>query len=159
MTSWPPRSSIALVHHCHLVTIRGNSYRMRQHTELWQTLQPDVDDAEPVRRTRKSKRQVTETIMVCNFQPPELRNFRPALTERGWIGDEMRGLVVRGPSLKSRSLPDFAQARACGLLDIPPKLPPRWPCYPRFWRAFLDFNSAASAPASVGNSCLWPSMR
>ena len=27
-----------LVHHCHLVTIRGNSYRMRQHTELWQTL-------------------------------------------------------------------------------------------------------------------------
>jgi hypothetical protein len=24
-----------LVHHCHLVTIRGNSYRMRQHTELW----------------------------------------------------------------------------------------------------------------------------
>ena len=27
-----------LVHHCHLVTIRGNSYRMRQHRELWQTL-------------------------------------------------------------------------------------------------------------------------
>ncbi len=27
-----------LVHHCHLVTIRGNSYRMRQHTERWQTL-------------------------------------------------------------------------------------------------------------------------
>ena len=27
-----------LVHHCHLVTIRGNSYRMRQHTELWQAL-------------------------------------------------------------------------------------------------------------------------
>jgi DNA replication protein DnaC len=23
-----------LVHHCHLVTIRGNSYRLRQHTEL-----------------------------------------------------------------------------------------------------------------------------
>ena len=27
-----------LVHHCHLITIRGNSYRMRQHTELWQAL-------------------------------------------------------------------------------------------------------------------------
>src|SRR5438132_11266774 len=27
-----------LVHHCHLVTIRGNNYRMRQHRELWQTL-------------------------------------------------------------------------------------------------------------------------
>jgi hypothetical protein len=26
-----------LVHHCHLVTIRGNSYRMRQHGELWHT--------------------------------------------------------------------------------------------------------------------------
>ncbi len=23
-----------LVHHCHIVTIRGNSYRMRQHTDL-----------------------------------------------------------------------------------------------------------------------------
>jgi DNA replication protein DnaC len=27
-----------LVHHCHQVAIRGNSYRMRQPTELWQTL-------------------------------------------------------------------------------------------------------------------------
>jgi hypothetical protein len=24
-----------VVHHCHLVTIRGNSYRLRQHAELW----------------------------------------------------------------------------------------------------------------------------
>ena len=31
-----------LVHHCHLVT-RGNSYRMRQHTELWHTLHADQD--------------------------------------------------------------------------------------------------------------------
>ena len=31
--------------HCHVVTIRGNSYRMRQHTELWQALHttPDPD--------------------------------------------------------------------------------------------------------------------
>jgi hypothetical protein len=27
-----------LVHHCHLITIRGNSYRMQQHGELWRTL-------------------------------------------------------------------------------------------------------------------------
>ena len=27
-----------LVHHCHIVTIRGNSYRMRQHTDLWHAL-------------------------------------------------------------------------------------------------------------------------
>src|SRR5512134_2897055 len=32
-----------LVHHCHLVTIRGNSYRLRQHTELWQTLHAPQD--------------------------------------------------------------------------------------------------------------------
>ena len=25
-------------HHCHIVNIRGNSYRMRQHTELWKAL-------------------------------------------------------------------------------------------------------------------------
>ena len=41
-----------LVHHCHLVTIRGNSYRMRQHTELWQTLHAP-QDPEPARRRRR----------------------------------------------------------------------------------------------------------
>ena len=25
-----------LMHHCHVVNIRGNSYRMREHTDLWQ---------------------------------------------------------------------------------------------------------------------------
>ena len=27
-----------LLHHCHIINIRGNSYRMRQHTELWRSL-------------------------------------------------------------------------------------------------------------------------
>jgi hypothetical protein len=27
-----------LVYHSHIVTIRGNSYRMRQHTDLWHAL-------------------------------------------------------------------------------------------------------------------------
>ena len=44
-----------VLHHCHLVNIRGNSYRMREHTELYRSLQPEVDEADPVRRTRKSK--------------------------------------------------------------------------------------------------------
>src|SRR5690349_2501260 len=44
-----------VLHHCHLVNVRGNSYRMREHTELYRSLQPEVDAAEPVRRTRKSK--------------------------------------------------------------------------------------------------------
>ena len=42
-----------LVHHCHIVTIRGNSYRMRQHTELWQALHTTPDpEAGPQRRRR-----------------------------------------------------------------------------------------------------------
>ena len=44
-----------VLHHCHLVNIRGNSYRMREHTELYRSLQSEVDAAEPPRRTRKSK--------------------------------------------------------------------------------------------------------
>jgi DNA replication protein DnaC len=45
-----------LVHHCHIVNIRGNSFRMRQHRELWQSLQRPVDEpAETVRRSRSRK--------------------------------------------------------------------------------------------------------
>jgi DNA replication protein DnaC len=29
-----------VLHHCHLVNIRGNSYRMREHADLWQSLSP-----------------------------------------------------------------------------------------------------------------------
>jgi DNA replication protein DnaC len=30
-----------VLHHCHIVNIRGNSYRMRHHTEVWKALHPD----------------------------------------------------------------------------------------------------------------------
>lgn len=43
-----------IVHHCHLVNIRGNSYRMRAHTELYQTLRADVESTPSTRRQRKS---------------------------------------------------------------------------------------------------------
>ncbi len=43
-----------IVHHCHLVNIRGNSYRMRAHTELYQTLRADVEPTPSPRRQRKS---------------------------------------------------------------------------------------------------------
>src|SRR5690349_16173908 len=46
-----------VLHHCHLVNIRGNSYRMREHTELWQTLHAP-QDPEPARR-RRSRQEVT----------------------------------------------------------------------------------------------------
>lgn len=45
-----------VLHHCHLVNIRGNSYRMREHTELYRALQSDVEEsAESVRRPRKAR--------------------------------------------------------------------------------------------------------
>lgn len=49
-----------LLHHCHIVNIRGNSYRMRAHSELWRTLQllPEGDSASassPKRTTPKKK--------------------------------------------------------------------------------------------------------
>ena len=50
-----------LVHHCHIVTIRGNSYRMRQHTDLWQTLHAPQDPA-PAPTRRRRARQEAATI-------------------------------------------------------------------------------------------------
>lgn len=48
-----------LVHHCHLVTIRGNSYRVRQHTELWQTLHAPPDPESAGRR--RGRQEATTT--------------------------------------------------------------------------------------------------
>lgn len=42
-----------LMHHCHVVNIRGNSYRMREHTDLWQALQPGQDQPTIKRRRKK----------------------------------------------------------------------------------------------------------
>ena len=47
-----------LLHHCHIVNIRGNSYRMRQHSELWQALH---GDAEPEPRPHPRKKKETKT--------------------------------------------------------------------------------------------------
>ena len=33
-----------LMHHCHVVNIRGNSYRMREHTDLWHAIQPKAEE-------------------------------------------------------------------------------------------------------------------
>jgi DNA replication protein DnaC len=50
-----------LLHHCHIINIRGNSYRMRQHTELWRSLNSgDSNSASsPRKRTPKSKEKQT----------------------------------------------------------------------------------------------------
>ena len=43
-----------LVHHCHIVNIRGNSYRMRQHADLQRLLSPTPSPpAAPRRRSRQ----------------------------------------------------------------------------------------------------------
>jgi DNA replication protein DnaC len=42
-----------LLHHCHIVNIRGNSYRMREHRDLWQTL----NSAEQIEQTSTRKRR------------------------------------------------------------------------------------------------------
>jgi len=43
-----------ILHHCHIVNIRGNSYRMRQHTELWQALHQGSEES-ATRSRRRSK--------------------------------------------------------------------------------------------------------
>jgi hypothetical protein len=51
-----------LVHHCHIVTIRGNSYRMRQHTELWQALHSNQErESPPTTARRRRNRQEVAT--------------------------------------------------------------------------------------------------
>jgi DNA replication protein DnaC len=52
-----------LVHHCHIVNIRGNSYRMRHHTELSKALYatPAEQRSSLQRRRRTTKRQKEKT--------------------------------------------------------------------------------------------------
>lgn len=44
-----------VLHHCHIVNIRGNSYRMRQHTEVWQALRQSSEES-----TTRSRRKARE---------------------------------------------------------------------------------------------------
>lgn len=46
-----------IVHHCHIVNIRGNCYRLRQHTELARRLQSEPT---PDRRVRRQERATAE---------------------------------------------------------------------------------------------------
>ena len=44
-----------ILHHCHIVNIRGNSYRMRQHTELWRALRQGSEES--ATRSRRKARE------------------------------------------------------------------------------------------------------
>lgn len=48
-----------LVHHCHIVTIRGNSYRMRHHSELWQALHSAPEPEPPSTRHRRNRSEAS----------------------------------------------------------------------------------------------------
>ncbi len=49
-----------LLHHCHVVSVRGNSYRVRHHTDLFPVLTPtaEEDQSQP-RRSRKRREMPT----------------------------------------------------------------------------------------------------
>ena len=46
-----------LVHHCHLVNIRGNSYRMRQHADLRSALTPHTGEGDSANVKRRTSRR------------------------------------------------------------------------------------------------------
>lgn len=47
-----------LLHHCHVVSIRGNSYRMRHHTDLFPVLTPGSKPENLPPRRKGSRREV-----------------------------------------------------------------------------------------------------
>ena len=48
-----------LLHHCHIVNIRGNSYRMREHRDLWQTLNSSEHIEQTTTRKRRNRKEPT----------------------------------------------------------------------------------------------------
>jgi DNA replication protein DnaC len=50
-----------LVHHCHIVNIRGNSFRMRQHRELWQSLQHGQQETARAPKRPRQRQEVQTT--------------------------------------------------------------------------------------------------
>ena len=77
-----------LLHHCHGVTIRGNSYRMREHPDLLRAISPRAHAARASKPKRRPRREGSTTcgsaprlnLNVCHFQAPQMSSFRPALT-------------------------------------------------------------------------------
>src|SRR5439155_26246349 len=75
-----------LVHHCHIVNIRGNSYRMRTHSELQPLLRPSPPPPPPP--PRPPRRQAAPTPPArpppprVPFSPPPLSHSQPPLPSR-----------------------------------------------------------------------------
>ena len=60
-----------LVHHCHIVNIRGNSFRLRQHSELSAILLGDQTPAPPS-RTRKMRKAKERKTQFRGSSPPPM---------------------------------------------------------------------------------------
>ena len=77
-----------LLHHCHIVNIRGSSYRMRKHIDLSKILHSPPAEPSPLppqEKESKSKGEVDQLEarhlrQVCNFRWPDLCSFRWPLT-------------------------------------------------------------------------------
>ena len=50
-----------LMHHCHVVNIRGNSYRMREHRDLLRAISPSAQDSRASKPKRRPRREVSTT--------------------------------------------------------------------------------------------------
>ena len=51
-----------LLHHCHILNIRGNSYRMRHHQDLWRSLSSPTAEEESSQPKRTRRRREAATI-------------------------------------------------------------------------------------------------
>ena len=86
-----------LLHHCHIVNIRGSSYRMRKHTDLSKILHSppaESSPSPPEEKESKSKGENDELEarhlrQVCNFRWPDGVNPRGWTVGVGWI-DRLR---------------------------------------------------------------------
>lgn len=58
MKSWQLRSSIGCCTIATIVNIRGNSYRMREHTELWRALNQESSEGSSQSRSSKKAKDV-----------------------------------------------------------------------------------------------------
>ena len=50
-----------LLHHYHIVSIRGNGYRIRHHAELYRALATELEQRHPQRRWRRSRGEAPAT--------------------------------------------------------------------------------------------------
>jgi len=48
-----------LMHHCHVVNIRGNNSRTREHTELWQSIQQKQNERSAASKRRRREAQTS----------------------------------------------------------------------------------------------------